>query len=149
MAGGKGHRIMVHMAKIVHSDAAPSESVHYVFAGVEFDLGGRKKVYETDDAEALANAEAHPWLTVEYEEVEQVQGAYIEQLKPEEDHLSLKGRAINPNDPDEARKAEAAKRGEDISPVAIDAGEDQTEVVTTDGVAETLAADTSDKKDKN
>lgn len=139
---------MVHMAKIVHSEAAPSEAVHYTFAGVEFDLGGRKKAYESNDATVLANAEAHPWLAVEREEVEVVQGAYVEQLAPKDDHLSAVGAAINPNDPAEARKAEAAKRGEDIEPVAIDAGEAQTEVVETDGVAETLAADPTSKTDE-
>ena len=53
------------MAKIVHSDAAPSEAVHYSLANVEFELGGRKKSYSTDDAGVLSNAEAHPWLRVE------------------------------------------------------------------------------------
>lgn len=53
------------MAKIVHSDAAPSEVVRYSLANVEFELGGRKKFYSTDDADAISNAEAHPWLRVE------------------------------------------------------------------------------------
>lgn len=140
---------MMSMAKIVHSEAAPSEAVHYTFVGVEFDLGGRKKSYETDDAAVLSNAEAHPWLTVERETVEPIQGAYVEQLRPEDDHLSsLNSKA---NDPEAVRAAEEAKREAADNPVAIEAGKDQTEVVETGGVAETVAAvdSTPDKKDKN
>jgi hypothetical protein len=53
------------------------------------------------------------------------------------------------NDPEAARAAQVER--EDFQPVALDAGETQTEVVTTGAVAETLAADntskTSEKKD--
>lgn len=129
------------MAKIVHSEAAPSEAVHYSFAGVEFDLGGRKKGYDSDDPTVLANAESHPWLRVERPEVEVVAGAYVEQLSPEEDHLTAAGHEIDPNDPAEAKRAEEAKVENNITPVAIDSGLDQDEVVETDGVAQTIAAD--------
>lgn len=134
------------MAKIVHSDTAPAETVHYSFAGGEFDLGGRSKRFETDDAGLIAGAEAHPWLTVEYDVVEPIQGAYREQLLPEEDAMS----AVNSiaNDPEEARKAEQAKMEQTDNPVAVDAGETQTEVVTTSEVAETLAADPTSKTAK-
>jgi hypothetical protein len=56
------------MAKISHSDLAPAEKVHYSLAGAEFDLTA-KGSYETDNAEAIANARSHPWLTVEVSEV--------------------------------------------------------------------------------
>lgn len=52
------------MAKIVHSEAAPAEAVHYALAGVEFDLEG-DAVFETDDREVIRNAEGHPWLHVD------------------------------------------------------------------------------------
>lgn len=129
------------MAKIVHSEAAPSEAVHYSFAGVEFDLGGRRKGFESDDPAVLANAEAHPWLSVQRPEVELVAGAYVEQLAPADDHLTIAGREVDPNDPDEAKKAEDAKADEFAVGAAIDAGLDQDEVVETDGVAQTVAAD--------
>lgn len=135
---------MVPMAKIVHSEAAPAEAVHYSFAGVEFDLSG-KKSYESDDPIVLANAAAHPWLSVQYPAVDVVAGAYVEQLAPEADHLSAAGQKVNPNDPEVARAAEEAKRESTDNPVAIDAGETQTKAVETDGVAETLAADDTSK----
>ena len=53
------------MAKIVHSDAAPSESVHYSIGSAEFDLSGRK-IYETTDSDVISGASVHPWLTVMY-----------------------------------------------------------------------------------
>lgn len=129
------------MAKILSSEAAPSEKVHYTFGTVEFDLGGNaKQSFETNDRDALANAEAHPWLTVEREQVELVSGSYVEQLKPEDDHLTAVGAEIDANDPDEVRKAEEAKADTHVEPVALDAGEDQGEAVATGHVAETLAA---------
>lgn len=131
------------MAKISHSDSAPAEKVHYTFANAEFDLSG-SSTYETEDASLLASAEAHPYLKVTREPVEVVQGAYRQQLRPEEDHLSGVG-GINPNDPDEARKAEEAKRVALDNPVALDAGLTQTKPVEVSGTAVTLAADETSK----
>lgn len=136
------------MAKIVSSDAAPLEAVHYALGQSDFDLGGGgKKTYETDDASVIAAATEHPWLDVEVEPVELVQGAYVNLLAPEDDHLSAAGQTINPNDPDEVRKAEEAKAEEFSHPVAIEAGLEQSKPVTTTGVevAETLAADDTSK----
>lgn len=136
------------MAKIVHSEAAPAESVHYNLAGVEFDLSGTKS-YETLDPAVISNALAHPWLDVKYDKVDVVQGAYVDQIRPEDDPLS----AVNSvaNDPEAARAAEAEKAAAFGQPVALDAGLDQKKVVETGPVAETLAADetskTSTKKD--
>ena len=140
------------MAKIVSSEAAPSEAVHYTFGGVEFDLGGSgKKTFETDDVAVLREAESHPWLSVDWPKVDVVQGVYVEQVDPKDDPLSWVNNVGN--DPEAAQAAEDAKVADDAAPVAVEAGLTQTKVVTTDGVAETLAADptskTSDKKGKN
>lgn len=137
------------MAKIVLSDTAPSEAVHFVFGGAEFDLGGsKKKTYETDDADVLSNAEAHPWLTVQRDPVETIQGAYVDQIAPKDDPFAVEGQPIDPNDPDAARAAEAKKAADAGTLVAIEAGETQTEVVTAGPVAETLAADPDAKTDE-
>lgn len=149
------------MAKIVSSDLAPSEAVHYVLGNTEFDIGGSgkgsSKSYETDDPVVLSDAEVHPWLAVEYDPVEQVAGAYVEQLAPQNDHLSVLGETVHPNDPDAAQAAEEAKAeavGDTLT--AVEAGKPQTEAVTAGGqgdapaVAETLAADpTSKTEDKS
>lgn len=129
------------MAKISHSDRAPAEAVHYTFASGEFDLSG-KKSFTTKDSALIAEAQVHPWLDVKVDEADLVIGTYAQAVKPEDDPLS----AVNSiaNDPKEARKAEAAKASA-YNPVAIDAGEVQTEVVETGGVAETLAADDTSK----
>lgn len=144
------------MAKITHSDVAPAESVHYTLVDgtggtTEFDLGGRTKSFtpKSYDATLFGNADAHPWLKVEREEAEVVEGAFREQIAPSEDPLS----AVNSraNDPEAARAALA--EAESAQPVAIDSGETQTKVVEVGPIAETLAADdsskTSDKKDKS
>ncbi len=127
------------MAKIVHSDAAPPGTVHYTFGNVDFDLSGRRS-HETDDEVVIANAEAHPWLTVKYPEPEAVAGAFTVQLSPENDILSRVNDTSN--DPDAARAAEAAKTGDDSTPTAIDPALDQSdENAVTGGVNETIAAD--------
>jgi hypothetical protein len=58
-------------ATISPSDLAPAETVHYSFAGSEFDLdaGG---TYETDNEELIGGAIAHPWLVVERQAEEAV-----------------------------------------------------------------------------
>lgn len=141
------------MAKIVHSDAAPAEKVHYTFAGVEFDLGGSAKkdqAFDSDDPTVLASAEVHPWLTVERDPSDFVEGDYVQLLDPKDDVLSSLNSVAN--DPEAARRAKEAA-GEDVpQPVAIEAGLNQSEPVVEAGVAETTAAaaDTTDtKKDKS
>lgn len=110
------------MAKIVHSEAAPSEAVHYSFAGVEFDLGGRKKAFETDDPNIIGNAEAHPWLTVERDVVSVVKGNYVTQLRPEDDALS----AVNSvaNNPEAAPAYEAQDSEPVVETPAADTDEE-------------------------
>lgn len=135
--------------KIQSSDLAPAETVHYDLAGVEFDLSG-KKSFETDDVIVISNARSHPWLKVIDPEIEQVVGALVEQIKPEDDPFSLVN--YHGNDPERIKADEAAKAEAAGHPVAIEAGTPQTELVVTGGVAETLAADdtskTSDKVSK-
>jgi hypothetical protein len=62
---------MVCMAKIVHSDTAPSEAVRYNLAGVEFELKGKRASYTTEERSVLENASAHPWLDVQFDAPEQ------------------------------------------------------------------------------
>lgn len=75
------------MAKIVKTDSAPSEVVHYTFAAGEFDLGGRVKFYETDNPSLIESARAHDDLRVEVEAIK-VAPNFHEQLAPEDDGLS-------------------------------------------------------------
>ncbi len=130
------------MAKITHSDAAPAEKVHYTFSGAEFDISG-KGSFETDSPDVLLDAEVHPWLVVTYPKVELVQGAYAEQVLPQDDPMSAEN--YDGNDPDVARAAEEAKRADFENPVAIEAGLVQTTPVESGAVAETLAADETTK----
>jgi hypothetical protein len=127
------------MAKIVHSDAAPSEKVRYSFAGVDFELGGKSSSFESNDPEVLGNAETHPWLTVERDAGEVVHGEYRDYLDPKDDALS----AVNSvaNDPDAARAALPSAQDDEAQPAAIEAGRDQGEKVEVGGVSETVAAD--------
>jgi len=96
------------MAKITASELHPAETVIHTLANEQFKLTA-KGTYETDDALVISNAEAHPWLAVEYDAVE-----------PEE-----------------------ADADTDVKPVgvAIDAGENQNEVLYADKIPVTLAAD--------
>jgi hypothetical protein len=113
---------MVCMAKIVHSETAPSEAVRYNLAGVEFTLGKAKTAsYETDDPTVIANAQAHPWLKVE---------------RTKSDAPAKQ--------PDAVADADV----EPAAPVALDAGLDQDKKVETEGVAETRAAEKAADPDK-
>lgn len=129
------------MAKIVSSEAAPNEAVRYSFAGAEFELEGEGASFESTDSAVLGNAEAHPWLKVEREPGEVVHGEYRDFLAPEDDALS----AVNSvaNDPEAARAALPSSE-EDDERVAVQAGRDQAEKVEVAGIAETIAADTTD-----
>lgn len=137
------------MARILHNDRAPDETVHYTFSGVEFDLGGSAKgSFETDNREVLSNAEVHPWLTVEYPERELIAGEPRRTLADRPDLDALSGVGPNarvPFDPDEIAKVEDAKAAARVNPVALDAQLDQGEAVVIETpdqeIATTLAAD--------
>lgn len=132
------------MARIVLSDQAPTEAIHFSLVNDEFILGGAsdKKSYETDDRGVLAAAAEHPWLEVEQDEVKEA-AVFAEDTRvaPEDDPLSDR----HPNaalafDAEAIAKFEAEKR-EGVSPVAINAGLDQDTPESTGPVAETIAAD--------
>lgn len=133
------------MAKIVLSDLAPAEAIHFSLGNAELDLGGKsgKKSHETLDRELLSNAAAHPWLTVETDPGEEAGGQFADpHVAPVDDLQSAANqRAADPFDPAKVRAAEEAKRTEAAAVVAIEAGLDQSEPVKAGDVAETLAAD--------
>jgi hypothetical protein len=140
------------MALIVPSELAPAEEVSFSFADGDLALGGGG-TYETDNRGLLAEAEAHPWLAVEYDEAEVAVATYRpDSVAPEDDALS----ALN----SEAFDVAAIKRDRDLvlgddgaSVLALDAGLDQKEVLTSDDGAFnfTLAADdeNSDTRDSD
>lgn len=138
------------MAKIVHSDLAPDEVVHYDLAGVEFELGGSgKSSFETENRVVLGSAEVHPWLNVEYPKVDVIAGKPRTTLAdhPELDPLSGFGPDAGvPYDADAIKAIEESKAAAYVNPLAIDANLDQSEAVTVgEGGAQpvdvTLAAD--------
>lgn len=136
------------MARITHSDLAPDEVVEYSFAAGSFTLGSGE-TYETDSRALLANARNHPWLKVEYDEVEMLGGVVRDTLAnhPELDAMTQEGpNAGEAFDPEAIKKVEAEKAALDDSALAVDANLDQGEPVTvgteeTHEVDVTLAAD--------
>jgi hypothetical protein len=124
------------MPTISHSELAPDEAVTYSLGMAEFRLDGRTKSYETNDQDVIANANAHPWLTVTYPEVKVVEGSFADQLAPADDVLSATNSIAN--DPAEIAKALAPEQDE--SHVAIQAGLDQGENVTVGDTDVTVAA---------
>lgn len=125
------------MATIKSSDLAPSEAVHYSLANSEFDLGGSgKKTFDTTDADVIANALAHPWLIVEYPKADAPVGVYVNQIDPKADPLSARFEGTI----EDADRPDSAGETTPIESVAVDAGEDQGEIVKSGRVAETLAA---------
>lgn len=130
------------MPMISHSELAPDEAVTYSLGMVEFRLDGRTKSYETDNQDALANANAHPWLTVTYPEIKSVEGTFTDQLSPEDDVLSSHNSIAN--DPAEIAKALAARTPKSDSHVAIQSGLDQGVSVTVGDTDLTIAAAAED-----
>lgn len=126
------------MATITTNDKAPEGAVKYVFPTETFDLNsGDTK--DTLDQELLRAAEAHPWLRVEYPELEELAVTREPTSVPyADDYLSA------PNtkafDPEEVRRVESEKRSATEAPVAVEAGLVQTEDDHVGNVAVTLAA---------
>lgn len=127
------------MATIRPNDNAPAEEVHYTFPTVDFDLaeGG---TYESDDRAVLAAAEDHPWLTVEYPEAASVvYSAPSKSVPYREDPFSEYNDFSN--DPARVEETERSKYSVNTAPLAVEAGLDQGEVVTSDERVDlTLAA---------
>jgi hypothetical protein len=130
------------MALIRHSKNAPAEAVRYSLMGETFELSGTK-TYETSDPDVLSNALDHPWLEVDYGQVKMVQGAFVDQIDPKDDPMSMEN--DNSNDFDAATAAEAAKTAEMEGKTAIDAGLEQKVPEKVADVAVTLAADPTTK----
>lgn len=127
------------MATIVPSKLHPDEEVTHQLAQDSFQLGGGSDSYETDDRGVIANAIAHPWLEVEYSDVE-VEGHYRpDTIKPSEDVLGAEQSIAF--DPDEIAAALEEATEVEESGVAIESGLDQDKSVEEGGIAFTLAAD--------
>lgn len=109
------------MATISHSDLAPAEEVHYSVAGAEFDLTA-EGTYETDNAEVIANARAHPWLEVEVAEVASDDTVYAEVRLP----ATAIDAGLNQKEPeyegadDEVAETLAAEEEQGDEPIVVD-----------------------------
>lgn len=126
------------MATIKLNDHAPSEEATFLLANETLKSADLPK--DTDNRALVAAAEEHPWLAVDYPEVESFEAAAAEpRVRYEDDYLAA------PNskafDLDEVRKTEEAKRQAVSTPTAIDAGLDQSDSETVADVSVTLAAD--------
>lgn len=117
------------MATIRPNDNAPAEEVKYIFSADTFDLapGGS---YETDDRDTLGGAETHPWLEVEYPTADEpAVTSESGSVAPEDDRLA--NQTPDAFDPEKVAAAEAEKAAANTSPLAVEAGLDQTQPVTT------------------
>ena len=131
------------MATIRPNDNAPAEEAKYILPTVTFDLAPGAS-FETDDRDALAAAEVHPWLTVEYDEAAQVNYEREDRSVPYAQDVLAAPNSVA-FDPEAIREAEEAKRGVIVQPLAVDAGLDQDKLKTVgrgdQKVSLTLAAD--------
>ena len=134
------------MATIVPSKQHPDEEVLHQLAQDSFklDSGGS---YETDDRAVISNAIAHPWLEVEYPDLEVEAHYRPDSIEPSKDALGAdKSIAFDPD-----KIAEALEEAEEAveSPVAIESGLDQDREVEKGGIAFTLAADDTDVEEND
>jgi len=129
------------MAKIVKAAEAPKDVKTFSLANAEVDVASGS--FETDDREVLANASAHPWLTVEVEKEETFGAGYREvSVDPDKDVLGAKQGQVA-FDKDAIRKTEEAKAENLGTLVGIEAGLKQSKKVVEGDIALTLAADES------
>lgn len=135
------------MATILPNDNAPTESVKYLLGNAEFDLAGGGS-YDTDDRLVLSAAEAHPWLKVEYPEVDESLFVTESRTVPYEDDVLSAANSVA-FDPAEIKKVEEAKRLGYEQPLAVDSGLDQGTPKKSGPVAVTLAADEPVTDDKS
>jgi hypothetical protein len=61
------------MATIRPNENAPAGEVKYILPTATFDLADSGE-YTTDDRTVLSDAETHPWLEVEYPQVDELSG---------------------------------------------------------------------------
>jgi len=135
------------MSKIVHSDVAPADAEVFSLGQGPTVKITKSGSYATTDPVEIANAMAHPWLSVVPDKTEAEQPLWYPTLAPEDDVLS----AVNSkaNDPKEVKKARAAAEADfnDSVGAPIDAGLDQDKKITDDaGNSKTLAADAAASK---
>jgi hypothetical protein len=121
------------MATLKLSADAPQEDVTFGFGQelVELSPGG---TFETEDQDIISNAKVHPWLEVEIDQVEVYVSKTAARLDPANDPMTQEGQIVNPNDPDEIRKAEEAK--DSVPEGVVAAVDQQTGVVETESVHE-------------
>jgi len=125
------------MATITTNDYAPDEKAKYILPLETFDLGPGDS-FETTNRNTISNAEAHPWLAVEYPEYDELSegGRESKSVAPEDDVLSAENSLAF--DPDQVRKDNAESQV--TAPTAIEAGLDQGESVEVKDIAVTLTA---------
>lgn len=125
------------MATIKPNENAPAEDVRYLLANEELVLapGGST---DTEDRLVLAAALEHPWLEVEYD------AAAFEAPPSYDPHVPRSEDPLTYENSEALKSPGTAAVQEDVQPVAIDAGLDQTKAVEEGGVAKTLAADETD-----
>lgn len=130
------------MPKIVSSDLAPAEKVHYDFGVASFDLT-EKGSFETTDPAVLAEAAVHPWLSVEYGKVEVISGTFTPpSVRPEDDPLSAQHPDAKLAFDSKAVKAALAEHDARVgNPTAIDVALDQDKNIVEGDVSKTVAAD--------
>jgi hypothetical protein len=135
------------MATIRPNENAPAEEVHYTLPSAEFDLGPGGS-YESDDRAVAAAAEDHPWLEVEYPQVNaEVYTRPAKSIPYREDPFSEYNDFSN--DPARVEETEREKYSATVAPLAVEAGLDQSEPVSVGNTDLTLAAaDETDTDDQ-
>ena len=134
------------MATIVPSKQHPDEEVLHQLAQDSFKLSAGGS-YETDDRAVITNAVAHPWLEVEYPDLEVEAHYRPDSIEPSKDALGAEKSIAF--DPDKIAAALEDQAEAVESPVAIESGLDQDRKVEKGGIAFTLAADDSDETDED
>lgn len=128
------------MATIRPNEHAPGEDVTYILPTATFELGADGE-YETDDRGAISAAVDHPWLEVEFPEVDEtLYQAPSKRVPYEDDPLSELN--DHSNEPYAVEESERSKYGGSVAPLAVESGLNQTEAVTDESarVDFTLAA---------
>ena len=134
------------MATIVPSKLHPDEEVLHQLAQDSFKLGASGS-YETEDRAVISNAVAHPWLEVEYPDLEVEAHYRPDTIEPSKDALGAQKSIAF--DPDKIAAALEEARETVESPVAIESGLDQDREVEKGGIAFTLAADDANDTDED
>lgn len=127
------------MATIRPNDNAPAEDVTYILPTETFELGAGGS-FETEDRATISAAVDHPWLEVEFPEVDaEVYSRPPKSVPYTEDPFSEYN--DHSNDPALVEETERSKFGADVAPLAVESGLDQSEVErAADYVDLTLAA---------